>query len=208
MVLLPTLAISLSLLSQERPDRLVDDSKNHWVYVALADLYRQGLLPEYPYGIFDGGPRAFPRSSIAAMTRAACARLHEVMEDALRQNGKVAQYTSGSSASRAEVQEWAENLSGELAEWRKSSERTRRKLKALTLFFAPQLRDIRVDPGALASAAERDLFQLDRLQTVEVGEATRPFSDVPHGHWAASATLNLRREGILHGYPGKRFGSR
>ncbi|HRF59337.1 MAG TPA: S-layer homology domain-containing protein [Fimbriimonadaceae bacterium] len=28
-----------------------------------------------------------------------------------------------------------------------------------------------------------------------------PFKDVPKDHWAASAVENLRREGILVGYP-------
>lgn len=31
-----------------------------------------------------------------------------------------------------------------------------------------------------------------------------PFRDVPPNHWAASAVENLRREGILVGYPPER----
>jgi hypothetical protein len=37
------------------------------------------------------------------------------------------------------------------------------------------------------------------------GGAIQQFPDVPRGHWAYSDVLNLRREGILHGYPDGTF---
>ena len=36
--------------------------------------------------------------------------------------------------------------------------------------------------------------------------ADRPFSDVPRGHWAYDAVEELRKRGILRGYPAARPG--
>jgi hypothetical protein len=55
---------------------------------------------------------------------------------------------------------------------------------------------------------EGRLATLARSRIVKPGEALTQFSDVPTTHWAAQATANLRREGILTGYPDNTFKSR
>lgn len=74
--------------------------------------------------------------------------------------------------------------------------------------FKKELEDLGVDtksaPRTFALIRSRfDSFA--HSQIPKTGEAWEPFGDVPAGHWAAGATKNLRREGILAGYADGKF---
>jgi len=87
-------------------------------------------------------------------------------------------------------------------------ESRRRAARNDAIIFASLCDSVAADLKLLGTSARdlatefrhRDfLFAFRRIP--EWGEATRQFSDIPSGHWAADAVLKLRQVGILEGYP-------
>jgi hypothetical protein len=72
-------------------------------------------------------------------------------------------------------------------------------LHDLTLFFQKQLRELRPGyPEAIEAILSKSKSGIARLRS-----QIPQFKDVPGTHWAAEAVLELRRAGILDGYPGQ-----
>ena len=71
--------------------------------------------------------------------------------------------------------------------------------------FAPELRVLGVPPADIDRDVTVAYSGYGRLRFQPVGSALKQFSDVPSGHWAAGAILDLRKVGVLGGYPDGSF---
>lgn len=59
--------------------------------------------------------------------------------------------------------------------------------------------------GDMKIKIRSDLLRLAHVHMVPPGASQHQFSDVPADHWAAKSVLDLRKAGILIGYPGESF---
>ena len=75
----------------------------------------------------------------------------------------------------------------------------------LTDYFADDLRALGCSPQRLHQEMQIAKQEIASIRIAEAGSALKQFVDVPSKHWAAQATLELRKEGILIGDPDYRF---
>lgn len=77
------------------------------------------------------------------------------------------------------------------------------QLRAMCRIFEKNLADIGVERKALENTLGFAMAEQRRLS-----RPATAFSDVPSGHWASGAVLELQAKGLLAGYPGGHFGGR
>lgn len=80
------------------------------------------------------------------------------------------------------------------------------QLRRLVNYFSPELRQAGRDPVQMDRALFRIDARLSRLRVARTGEALERFPDVPPTHWASRALGDLRKNGLIQGYPSGRFG--
>jgi len=187
------LSLGLGIVSAFGQARLPDIPQNHWVFENLQRLKTVGFIPG-GHGVFSSGPPPQKRA-LAIQVTDACANL----------TNRAAEYEADAAA-LAHLP--AETRVGTLLEKAKSDALLREPvlsvepaLIALLDFFGPEIRAQNLNPADLKHDVRNALTRIARFHIPEQGSALRQFKDVPVGHWAAEATLELRRLGILQGYP-------
>lgn len=155
-----------------------DDKAPAWIVDLMANFRSDGLL-NTPDGL-SSRSRPDSRYEMAVKVYVATQRSHEALK-ALR-----GQPSTVPAPSLALVQR-------QTARWgrlQRAATELRRELEALGVEYEPFTRQF----SNLEVEFRRSL-------------ATRPFPDVPEGHWAAGAVGNLRSEGVILGYPAGKFKS-
>jgi hypothetical protein len=144
--------------------------------------------------------RPYSRYEIAVFVNAAVATAESAFDTFEKESAAVAR--DGWSR---EAESHRESLALALRQMR-AFRANRKAVEGLATSFRSELKQLGVDvdslPHTIALLSERAVHAHPPIPD----EAFLPFPDVPSGHWAAGALQNLRKERIVRGYPGGRFG--
>jgi len=168
-----------------------DEGKAHWIYQSFADLKTRGLLVGYPDGLSSRRPVA--NYDFAVKCHISYNLLLSISSEARAANLRIAHRASVVNEDQASV------MAG--IELRRDLTKVHKEIRDLAIYFKPELKALGVDADVMVVDLDRAKQSLQSLRMVQPGEANRQFSDVPGNHWAAGATKDLRKAGILVGYP-------
>jgi hypothetical protein len=164
-------------------------SRFPWWQLDFAGMMRDGVLVGLPNHYETAPPSEFRYVSAVAVNYA-CSNYR-----------RLAEFTSSSSRS---VALGREDGSG-MVRSRLTLMRYADRLPLLVGEFDKELRELGVDIPEVQASLRRTTAGLKRLRNPEPGEALTRFPDIPNRHWADKAIHNLRREGVLWGYPDGTF---
>lgn len=165
-----------------------------WSVVALRKMKEAGLLVGYPDGM---GRIPNSRYERAIELHAVIANLNQTLDD-LESRSK--QMALGTVDGRTIA-----SLKSEIPHSR-TMLRFEPDLFRLVDEFYFELLKLGGDPESMAGDVDRSCYGLRVLKLPVFGEAAALFVDVPQTHWAASATNDLKRAGILIGDGKGHFG--
>lgn len=181
-----------------------DNPRNHWAYEGLSYLKSQGLLVGYPDGLGYPRPKDKTRYELAVSFHAAGVNLRTLTWSLRDQIEEIATVHGGSQeaiqANLKAAQYMLYTLRSPLLP------RALDYLKRGGHEFAPEMKSLGASEDDITVAIAQYQAILPTLRIPEAGSALKQFPDVPAGHWAAKAVLDLRESDILQGYPDGRFG--
>jgi hypothetical protein len=154
----------------------------------ISNLRRAGLLVGLPDGL--GYPHTVSRYELAVMTQATTAHLERILdqfEQRLLHFDSDPRSRKFLTSSANSIRGWKDDLVF---------------LRAMAKDFGPDLKEIGLDEEALI----RSLRKCEKLST-ELPRRLDRFRDVPKRHWADKAVHELKRAGLLRGYPNRTLGS-
>jgi hypothetical protein len=195
-----------SIAAAQSSNSLPDTPANHWMYQAKADLKSIGLLVGYPDGLGYSGVRPMNRYEMAVATHASMSNLHQVVLDLESSNEKIARFAGRPEDEPKDLSDLEKGIPDDVKSLRRILPTIKKDLDDLTKAFSPQLRTLGVDPDDMLIEVRTDCQMIASFHFSKLGEATKPFADVPQSHWAARAVQELKAAGILHGYTADRFG--
>ncbi|MGV3617490.1 MAG: S-layer homology domain-containing protein [Fimbriimonas sp.] len=188
MILALTLGLCLSV---------ADLQSEPWYYADFARLKREGILLGYP-------DQVNPRQDRPARLELARITL-SCYDQWLAYLGQV----DGQRIAVATAKETSESIRWTLdvLKGMKGASLSIDSLHRLIVEFAPEIRAQypQRSPTSMTKRLARSQLEIDRLVIPTVGQARQRFHDVPQDHWASGAVHNLRREGVIWGYPSGRF---
>ena len=178
-----------------------DNPKNHWVYVDIQKIKRDGLLVGYPDGL-GGGVRPLARYNVAVMVFQCYENLQmlalgadiEMKKPGLLPIGRDSSAEANAYSAAVQAQKEYLSYTPDCSD-----------CVDLIAEFAPEIKDLGKDPVELKRQVLNYSFRFSHLQASKPGSALVQFTDVPSDHWAAQAVLDLRKLGILQGYPSGKF---
>jgi len=203
-----SLAIALAAQSQDPPPgrAFLDTPEHHWFYQGLGVAENLGLeviIEKSSYGV--GRPPT--NYELSVTLHHVVSQLGALTESARLAGRQAALTTEPTPVTRKTCVEAFANL-----EAFKSSSR-QKLLTDLDVFlhraqkeFGPELAALAGQPMPLGEAVPRFRSFLSSFQPPQFGDAYGQFPDVPSDHWAAKAILDLRKWGIIDGYPDGKFG--
>jgi S-layer homology domain len=150
-----------------------------WVESSMVELKRAGLLVGYPDSLHNLRPPT--RYEWAVATHATFMHLTNMLGDPETLNEPPSSF--------ARWPECVDDLSKLFVEFRQ-------ELTAMQVYET-------ISPAALKNQLERH-----RAFVAKLAGYRPPFPDVPAGHWATGAIGALKKEGLIRGYPGGRFGGK
>jgi hypothetical protein len=186
--------------SQSEPTKsppFPDTPKNHWVYEGQGYLRSQGLLVGFPDGL-GYKPLYETRMEFAVLFHTAGANLVADANYLKQSLDQIALDEPGSSQAVKDLDGFADGqsiLTSPL--FMKAVGYLEPGLKE----FSPELHELGITGDVIHTPLIRFRAIMSTLTTPRPGSALVQFSDVPKGHWAASAVLDLRRAGLLQGFP-------
>lgn len=178
-------------------DYLPDTPKNHWVYEARALLKAEGIF--VGFGTEDRPlQKADSRHGEGLFFVRAATRMLGLLLSvtALRD-----QFATESANAPDAAHLAAEIDVVRTPEWSKCIAYLVRAQKE----FPDEFRAAGLSADSMIGMQASFRRLLNQPQVIERGSALRQFSDVPTGHWAAKAVLELRSQGVLHGNPDGTF---
>jgi len=171
-------------------DQVLDTPKTHWMFEALVETRKMGLLVGYPDGLGYRRKPGMSKYQFIVAFHAVCANLHD-----LRRGFDRMSWTSGDRNSKAQLNETVRIL----RDWQLPEYRCVPKaLKRIADEFSPEIKTLGAKPETYYEA-------VGDFETLSGGLNLMQFADVPKDHWAAKAVLELRQAGIMDGYPSGRF---
>lgn len=183
-----------------------DILENHSVFEDLQLLKKQGLLDipgfykRYPEEVGNGRyHRPAYRRLLAWVLTYSCRDAIALADSHDAIATSIATMKAGNQAANALA------LAGQYQKEFAGAETLGKPYAELFSVFKKDLAAIGQDAKELEHGTLNALYRLSHLQISRPGSALGQFSDVRPDHWAAKAVLELRREGILRGYPGENF---
>jgi len=181
-------------------DEFPDIAANHWLYEGVAYLKTHGLYFD-PIDGLAANPGPITRWTLAVNLYGTADNLKKHSEELESQIRQVEQTPAGPKA---------EDLLGELAHERNLFEcaiqpRNIDFLLRVKKEFAPELKGLGVTRDVFVPAIEEVKLALVHWRTPIPGIALQQLKDVPTNHWAAQAVLDLRKVGLIDGYPDGTF---
>jgi len=181
-----------------------DTPANHWAYQAMADLKNVGIFAGVP-DTLGHSIENLSRCHLAVAAHGSMTELSEVVMTLERSNEAVASFAGLAKDEPAATNEAESENRAHVRSLRHILVLIEKDLLDLTNAFGPELKVLGADPTEMAVQERRDCQKIATFRFAKLGEATKQFSDVPEGHWAAEPVKALRSVGILHGYGGEKF---
>jgi len=170
------------------------------MYQSLGDLVKVGLT-SMPAAI---DRRSSSKYEFAVAAHYAAFNLHNIVMDVDRGNEAIAKFQGDPKSAPKTI---AELSGGDMFAFiRQRVAILEKDLIELTRAFTPELKSLGVAPSEMIGQVKSDCQRIASFRFAKLGEATKQFSDVPEGHWAAEAVKSLRAVGILHGFAVDKFG--
>ena len=196
-------AVALAAPMTAQKGGFKDDKEYQWAVSTLRKLADEGILVGY-FGfhsvLSSKHERPTSRLVIASATNSAYLKIKLIIV-------WVTEYAETVRTGEVD-EESAEVIREELSQYLPGVKSWQRHITALITLCEMLDQDLRA-LGANPRSMQADLYglasTLERLRVPKFGEAQTPFIDVPAGHWAYAAVHNMKREGILLGYPDGRF---
>jgi len=166
----------------------------NWAIALGIKLKKEGWLVGYPD---DYRNRPENPYVMAAATHAIMANITLATNDFEK---KADAYAAGDP----KAAELGPELSADVAALRKSASAEADLYKLIEETYY-ELIKLGADPQDMVSQIDDDFSRIAELRVPVFGESYRPFSDVAPTHWAAKAVDELKRAGVLQGYPDGRY---
>lgn len=199
----PKAGSELSSSRPKNPDAFPDTPTNHWAYEAMSVMKSQGLFAAYPDDTLWRHPgTAKTRYEAAVDFHATMTHLENMLDGTQALCRRLAHEPAGTESESKDLvskTQLLRTLNGNLYQ------RSVGYFPRIESEFAPEFKALGVNPHAFTAAAARYRTTIAELEKTQAGSALVQFPDVPAGHWAAKAVLELRRAGILVGYPDGTF---
>jgi hypothetical protein len=198
-----TLALSIYAIGFAQ-SRYPDLPDNHWVFEDLVRLKKGGLYDEFElmrkrpdYFHFGRDNWDFTsRKSVAAAVVLSCNKAQRLADERERRAKLPSLLPVGKSSRDAFKSIVATQSEGAYVE-----ESCRGPIIALINEFRAEIQALGESPAELKSNTLNALYRLSHVQASEPASALVQFKDVPPNHWAGIQILELRKLGILQGYP-------
>jgi hypothetical protein len=175
-----------------------DTPKNHWVYTTMKQIRREKLW----YRVNDNVPRRAVATRMDVATKALYLALDtQTLVDSLQRTVNVISVPAADSQSK----KWAQDFAASFPKKKLLYQTHMKRVIKLWHYFKPEIMvlttRLKVDPKVIGNRLVRDQKQLDKVHLSGAVALYEGFSDVPEGHWAAAAVNDLKKAGILAGYP-------
>jgi hypothetical protein len=196
-----SLQYSFGTISELPNPSFPDTPANHWAYEGMAYLKSLGFLIGLPDGI-GRGVRPRTRFELAVAYHASGTNLLAFAGGLGELENQIELDPPGSDRAAADLKFFNEErmkLSNTLLP------RTCNYLVRGLKEFSPEIHDLGATDDLLHVAVPQLRSVMSRIRKPHVGRALQQFPDVPAGHWAANAVLEMRKLGLLHGYPDGSF---
>jgi hypothetical protein len=192
------LALAPLVAAGQSKDRFPDVPANHWVFEDIQFLKNVGLTYGYPLGLIHGA-RPASRYEIAVATHVAYTNLL-AKKNELLEKGRKPGFEPVGSVSKSDFAE-----ASAIQPFTSDAPKAAEMITALVVQFKPELTELGVDTTEMKHDLNFALSQVKSYRILRPGTALSQFSDVQADHWAARQILELRKLGILQGYPSGRF---
>jgi len=177
-------------------DSFLDVPDNHWVFEAMLRLTKDGLMVGYPVGFVGRDGQRASRYEFAVCSYACFSNLKSVTSHLVKWTRAPGLVAAGPAADKSyrDTRDQLQILKNDIATCEPL-------LDKLFKEFTPELKTLGVDTASLPKDLAAVCSEVRGCQVSAPGSALGQFRDVPTGHWAAQAVLDLRRLGIVQGYP-------
>ena len=193
-------ACSFALCGLAHAQRIYPDiPENHWVFTGLQVLRKAGFFPHLVQNELGHYRPRYTKSDLAKLFIGACKQA-KIDADSFEQLARRPAFEPAKSVAQIRFAKDNEDLkfAGQIA----ASEPT---FVALMSGFKAEVIAQNEDPAELLQEVRNALARIKLCRAAVPGSALVQFSDVPPTHWAGTQILELRRAGIIVGYPGEKF---
>jgi len=175
---------------------------DHWVFKRFKELKRAGLLHGMEKDLADGrapflgrGVAGANRYNVAMGAYGVVTLLQEFAQTLDSECASIGHMPAGSAATTL-----VDKANHDL-KVRNSYVYGGQVVVSIIDFAAPQLKELGADAKLLKQQVHIAVAKLERIRVPNPGSDLVQFADVSPSHWGASAILDMRRLGLIAGYP-------